>query len=485
MHGKFLKYGSGSAHRANEYVLGNTDHKGDQRHQVLLIQGNPEIFAAVADSLDFKSRYKSYVAGFAKEDDPTIDEINEFVDEYKKTAFAGLEPDEYVFYAALHVDEDGKKDLHILSANVHLKTGKSLNIAPPNWQKTFDPLRDLFNNTKGWARPDDPNRARPFQRGAWHHSDKESAKDQIHEYLMQCFNNGLIDDRSDVINLLSEIGTITRQGEDYISLKVEGEKKAFRFKGDLYGKQFNSASWLEIAKQTGQSETAKRNNVRARESITPEHEERARAAQVALESARTNRAAYNKKRYKNPNQENIEMVRDNTSVFIDFTNSNCIFIQPDESRKNINNGIGGNNDNGGRENIQNIPFQQYETLQNKRNDNKTLSGEINDRARNNVIAELEAINSRIRKSSGNMAESISRFEESKRGLDEAISEAGNALHALMRTAKDYLAATKNIVYQAIENIKFFKGERHEITDVLQPEVEKRGESKPHPFKGRF
>jgi hypothetical protein len=65
MHGKFLKYGSGSARRANEYVLGNIDNKGDQRHQVLLIQGNPEIFAAVADSLDFKSRYKSYVAGFA------------------------------------------------------------------------------------------------------------------------------------------------------------------------------------------------------------------------------------------------------------------------------------------------------------------------------------------------------------------------------------------------------------------------------------
>jgi hypothetical protein len=63
MHTKFLKYGSGSAHRANDYVLGNTDHKGDQRHQVLLIQGNPELFAAVADSLDFKSRYKSFVAG--------------------------------------------------------------------------------------------------------------------------------------------------------------------------------------------------------------------------------------------------------------------------------------------------------------------------------------------------------------------------------------------------------------------------------------
>ena len=485
MHGKFLKYGSGSAHRANEYVLGNTDHKGDQRHQVLLIQGNPELFAAVADSLDFKSRYKSYVAGFAKEDDPSIDEINEFVEEYKKTAFAGLEHDEYVFYAALHIDEDGKKDLHILSANVHLKTGKSLNIAPPNWQKTFDPLRDWFNNVKGWARPDDPARARPFQRGAWQHSDKDSAKDQIHEYLMQCFNNGLIDNRSDVINLLSEIGTITRQGEDYISLKVEGENKAFRFKGDLYGKQFNSASWLEAAKQIRQPETAGRNNVGAREDITAEHQERARIAQLALESARTNRAAYNKKRYKNPNQENIEMVRNSTSVFIDFTNSNCIFIQPDESRKNIDNGIGGNNANGGRENIRNIPFQQYETLQNKRNDNRTLSGEINDRTRNDVISELETINRRIRKTSSNLAESISGFEESKRGLDEAIGTSGNALQTFKRTAKDYLDATKNITTQFIEKIKNFVAEQRKQPEITKPELQSEEVKKSSPSLGRF
>lgn len=108
MHGKFLKYGSGSACRANEYVLGNIDNKGDQRHQVLLIQGNPEIFAAVADSLDFKSRYKSYVAGFAKKMIQQLKKLTSLLMN-SKTAFAGLEPDEYVFYAALHVDEDGKR----------------------------------------------------------------------------------------------------------------------------------------------------------------------------------------------------------------------------------------------------------------------------------------------------------------------------------------------------------------------------------------
>lgn len=451
MHGKFLKYGSGSAHRANEYILGNKDHKGDLRHQVLLIQGNPEMFSAVADSLDFKSRYKSYVAGFAKEDDPTIEEINEFVDEFKKTAFAGLEPDEYVFYAALHVDEDGKKDLHILSANVHLKTGKALNIAPPNWQKSFDPLRDWFNNTKGWARPDDPARARTFQRGVWNLSDKETPKDQIHNYLMQCFNHGLINDRNDVINLMSEIGTITRQGDDYISIKIEGEKKSFRFKGELYGKQFSSDRWVELAGKSGSETEIIKRNTSGRELITSEHRERAAAAGIVLESTRESRAAYNKNRYKKNNQENIENILDNNNRVINLSNSNCIFIHDDEPRHNINSSESGANGNVGWENLQNIQIQQQnDPLQNKRND-RIVSGEINDRTRNDAITELKKINLRIRNTGSKLAESISGLEASKRGIDGAFREAANAVRLLMQTARGYLEATHSIVSKVIEH----------------------------------
>ncbi len=173
------------------------------------------------------------------------------------------------------------------------------------------------------------------------------------------------------------------------------------------------------------------------------------------------------------------------SVFIDFINSNCIFIQPDESRKNIDNGIGGNNANGGRENIRNIPFQQYETLQNKRNDNRTLSGEINDRTRNDVISELETINRRIRKTSSNLAESISGFEESKRGLDEAIGTTGNALSSFKRTAKEYLDSTRNITTQFIEKIKNFVAEQRKQPEITKPELQSEEVKKSSPSLGRF
>ena len=55
--------------------------------------------------------------------------------------------------------------MHVLAARCDLETDKSLNLAPPGWQKTFGPLRDGFNHEHGWSRPDDPARARAQQPG--------------------------------------------------------------------------------------------------------------------------------------------------------------------------------------------------------------------------------------------------------------------------------------------------------------------------------
>ena len=55
--------------------------------------------------------------------------------------------------------------MNILTARCDQETGKSLNIVPPGWQKTFDLLRDAFSHERGWSRADDPARARTQQPG--------------------------------------------------------------------------------------------------------------------------------------------------------------------------------------------------------------------------------------------------------------------------------------------------------------------------------
>ena len=67
---KFLSHGKGSARAAVEYLVGERDAAGQERDGVEVLRGNPDMVAAVADSLDFERRYTSAVIAWALEDRP-------------------------------------------------------------------------------------------------------------------------------------------------------------------------------------------------------------------------------------------------------------------------------------------------------------------------------------------------------------------------------------------------------------------------------
>ena len=102
---------------------------------------------------------------WSPEDRPTDAQIDAVLDEFEKTAWAGLDADRYSWTAVLHREQGGGAHVHVLTARCDPETGKSLNIAPPGWQKTFGPLRDAFNHEHGWSQPDDPARAQAQQPG--------------------------------------------------------------------------------------------------------------------------------------------------------------------------------------------------------------------------------------------------------------------------------------------------------------------------------
>ena len=128
---KFLSHGKGSARAAVEYLVGERDAAGQEREGVEVVRGNPDMVVAVADSLDFERRYTSAVIAWAPEDRPTGEQIAAVLDEFEKTAWAGLEPDRYAWTAVLHRERGGGVHAHILAAQCDLQTGRSLNIAPP------------------------------------------------------------------------------------------------------------------------------------------------------------------------------------------------------------------------------------------------------------------------------------------------------------------------------------------------------------------
>ena len=250
MHIKFLARGSGSAGGAASYLVGELDARGQPRVGVEVLRGDPEQVAAVADGLEFQHRYTSGVIAWSPDDAPTDAQIEAVVDAFEETAWAGLEHDRYAWSAVLHRERNGGVHVHVFAARCDLETGRSLNIAPPGWQKTFDPLRDAFNHQEGWSRPDAPERSRPYQPSP-HVAYRDAStlraglqvepdpRQLIGEYLTELVVNGTVQDRAGVVKALKEAGLeVTRQGEHYVTVRDPEKKNRWRLKGALYEHDF-------------------------------------------------------------------------------------------------------------------------------------------------------------------------------------------------------------------------------------------------------
>ncbi len=118
---------------------------------------------------------------------------------------------------------------------------KSLNVAPPGWQETIDPLRDTFNHEHGCSRPDDPEWARVQQPG--HRAYIESAKlrtgleheadprELIRDNLTQRVEHGAVRSRADVVAALEEAHLeVPRQGKAYVTALDRETGKPWRLK---------------------------------------------------------------------------------------------------------------------------------------------------------------------------------------------------------------------------------------------------------------
>jgi len=149
MHIKFLKHGTGSCKKACDYVA----RQPKNGETIITLRGNPELVAKLGDSLTYKNKYRSAVIAWHPDDKPTPQEIEEVLNDFERVAFAGLDPSQYTFLAVQHTEKDGTPHVHIITPRHDMINDKSLNIAPPGWQRTFDPIRDYHNQKKTGNRP--------------------------------------------------------------------------------------------------------------------------------------------------------------------------------------------------------------------------------------------------------------------------------------------------------------------------------------------
>jgi hypothetical protein len=279
MHIKFLAHGTGDPYKAVNYLLADKDHNGMLRPEVTVLRGDPRAVADVAASSVNVHRFTSGVIAWAPEDQPSQEEMEAVIGEFERLAFAGLEPEEVSYSIVCHGDH-----LHIIVARVNLKTGKSINIAPPIWRKHFDHLRDHWNHKLGWGHPGDPSRSRlvyvngherKVRLSALRQAEALSAemgfavsdilhasgvepslKEIISDRLELLVLEGVVKKRADVLQILEEYGEINRKGRDSLSIRPHGEAKPIRFEGPMFVEDFSAEHFLSVRRAPGNFERA-------------------------------------------------------------------------------------------------------------------------------------------------------------------------------------------------------------------------------------
>ena len=302
---KVFRHGKGSGNAPIDYLLSH-ERPGRDKHPPQVLRGDAELTRMLINSIDNKWKYTAGVLSWHPDDKvpPTIEQ--QIMDDFEKLAFAGLETDQRDILWVRH-SHAGHHELHFLIPRIELYNGKAFNPCPPGWQKAFDPLRDLYNHREGWARPDDPSRARFYtpEHAELHYSrvlrwgkmpkpdERAAAKQAIHDYLKQMIEQGLISNRDDVIQVLQTAGLeINRVGKDYITIKDSASNEKLRLKGGIYAQQ-----WIFQQQPEQPGRTHESRNRAADASHRAENRATIARLEQELEQVIQKRAGYNRKRY--------------------------------------------------------------------------------------------------------------------------------------------------------------------------------------------
>ncbi|MEP1441753.1 MAG: relaxase/mobilization nuclease domain-containing protein [Hyphomicrobiales bacterium] len=211
-----------------------------------VIEGNPDRLRTLIDAIPYQWTYRAGVIAFTHEDVPTPDQQRDVISAFEDLAFAGLEPDQRDILWVQHRHED-RVELHFVTPRMELISGRSLNIAPPGYQKPFDALRDVLNKQHGWNDPQAPERAREVKSlvEAVHRGE---AREQIHDWVIDRIENGSIQDRPTMIEALESEGfDIPRQGKAYITVRDPRSDERWRLKGEIFHEGWTRQSTVERA----------------------------------------------------------------------------------------------------------------------------------------------------------------------------------------------------------------------------------------------
>lgn len=251
-----FKHGGGGSKGVFDYMLKDPDNPRLAREGATVLRGDVEIQKALIDSLvpKFKQQYVAGCWSFEEAPDQVTEaQKNEIMDGTEKLMLAGLDPSRVSISWIEHTDK-GRLELNYIVACVDLEHGRQFQPYMHSHDvKRWNAFKDIQNITHGYSDPNDPVKARTFSQTDNLPRTTKELKEAITGELENQVIAGLITNRDDVKQALTEMGyTITRDSKNSISIKnPDPDGRNIKFKstneGGLYDIKFNASA--EIASE--------------------------------------------------------------------------------------------------------------------------------------------------------------------------------------------------------------------------------------------
>jgi hypothetical protein len=264
---KFFSRGTGGGDAPVNYLLG----EDRTREGASVLRGNAEITKEIINATDYSRRYTAGALSFEESHESiTPEQKNQIMNEFEKTLFAGLQPDQYNILWVQHTDKDKRLELNFLIPNQELRTGKRLQpFYVGSDMKRVNAFQNVVNMTYQLSDPHDPSKKRfnslHFSRSANlknvdMNKDKKRYKKQLQLVSHKITKNELtahiydlaaaarLDNRTAIQKELKKRGLeIARVTDKSISVKSPNFAKNIRLDDPIFGIDFRKENYTAVA----------------------------------------------------------------------------------------------------------------------------------------------------------------------------------------------------------------------------------------------
>jgi mobilization protein len=236
---KFFNTKKGGGNSAIDYLLDKRVKQGTSR----ILQGDEQLTRDIIKNMNQKHKTCVGVLSFEEKD---IDEQLKFklMADFEKALMTDEAQGRYNILWVEHRDKE-RLELNFVIPKIDLQTKRALN---PYYHATdlsrIASWQDIKNIEHNFENPKDPNKEQTIQGNK---KQVEIYKDyeKLDNFLQQEVKNGTLQSRAEIIKLLQDNGVeVTRQGKDYLGIKLPDNTKAKRFKGGIYSDEFRSIESL-------------------------------------------------------------------------------------------------------------------------------------------------------------------------------------------------------------------------------------------------